>query len=214
MMYCILMLLAVISSKDEFQRAWTTQLKTGMTEVQVLNLLGDPCFIERGYPRTIYYYQPTMAVLHASNRTVEGKQTPKPKATVEFTARSLYIGPRDQPNQTVYLMTDKFTPDWDSFKPVRPAKTMFEPRAGAAPKAWELEANWQDLLPRMKLKSVRKVLGAPDQILVHFGNVFWFYGDIQHFGYLRFYNNTLIEWTEPFWPTVHARLYLPDPPQN
>jgi hypothetical protein len=211
---CVLLLLAVATPKDDFQKAWTTQLKTDMTEVQVLDLLGQPCYIARGYPKTVYYYQPTMVISHTPNRTVEDKTAPRPKAAVEFTARSLYIGPRDHPNQTVYLLTDKYTPDWDSFKPVPPARSMFEPRPGVSPKSWEVESNWQELLPRMKLQSIQKFLGPPDRILILFGNVFWFYGDIQHYGYLRFYNNVLIEWNEPCWPDVYARLYMPEPPQH
>lgn len=213
MMACIMMLLAVATPKEDFTKAWLNQLKAGMTEAQVLGLLGEPCYVARGYPKTVYYYQPTMVVSHTPTRTVEDKTTFRPKATIEFTARSLYIGPRGRPNQTVYLLTDKYTPDWETFQPIPPAKSMFEPRPGVSPKAWELPANWQQLLPRMNLKFIQNFLGPPDRILILFGNVFWFYGDIQHYGFLRFYNNTLIEWTEPYWPDVNARLYLPDPPQ-
>jgi hypothetical protein len=211
---CVLLLLAVATPKEDFQKAWLTLLKTGMTEVQVLDLLGQPRYVARGYPKTVYYYQPTMVASRTPTRTVEDKTTFRTKASVEFTARTLYIGPRGQPNQTVYLVTDKYIPDWDSFKPIPPAKSMFEPRPGVSPKSWEFESNWQELLPRMKLQSIQKFLGPPDRILILFGNVFWFYGDIQHFGYLRFYNNVLIEWTEPYWPDVNTRLYEPDPPQN
>lgn len=193
---------------------WRDGLREGLSESHAVKTLGKPCcrLVQHDYIYLCYQELPKL----------DGGEIKLPSAGfVKVSKKTENKNPG--PQRPKYRVKEWTEPNWDRLKSSPPPpETPQKLRPKRRLEDWEKEKNWQRLLVNMPKAAAKKILGSPrreESQLSKSGfrssyDTIWYYGSIPDCAEVRFKDDLITEWAEPFWPQIEKTCFEPVPPPD